>query len=150
MERVARSSVVTAAAVIMVLGALAGFGVLGTRVEDSSGGVFATDATLLTPAGPAFSIWSLIYLGLIAYTAWQWRPSTGTRASGIAWLAAASMVLNAAWILVTQVGWIWASVAVILALAVVLGLLLRRLSATPASGRAELILVDGTLSLIHI
>ena len=51
----------------MVLGTLAGFGLLGTRVEESSGGAFAADATLVTPAGPAFSLWSLIYLGLALF-----------------------------------------------------------------------------------
>ena len=32
------------------------------------------------------------------------------------------MVLNAAWLLVTQVGWLWPSVAIIVALVVTLGL----------------------------
>jgi len=123
-------------------------GVLGTRVEESSGALSA-EATRIAPAGPAFSIWSVIYLGLLAYTVWQWLPSTPTcprvRASG--WLAAVSMVLNAAWLLVTQRGWIWASVVVILSLALTLGVLVRRLGAASAGGGVERVVVDGTFGL---
>ncbi|HYO85865.1 MAG TPA: TspO/MBR family protein [Dermatophilaceae bacterium] len=125
---------VTAAEVFCVVGTLFGVGVLGTRVEESSGGALSSEATLLAPAGPAFTIWSVIYLGLAAYTVWQWLPgqTTSARHRAIGWLAAASMVLNAAWLLVTQVGWIWVSVLVILALTAVLGLLVTRLAALPA------------------
>ena len=54
----------------------------------------AADATLLAPAGPAFSIWSIIYIGLAAYTIWQWFPANAvterTRRTG--WLIAVSML----------------------------------------------------------
>ena len=88
---------VTVAEVFCVVGTLVGVGVLGTRVEESSGGALAADATLLAPAGPAFAIWTPIYLGLAAYTVWQWLPEQATdrRHRAIGWLAAASMVLNA-------------------------------------------------------
>ena len=113
------------AAVIAVIALviLLGVGVIGTRVEESSGGALAADATLIAPAGPAFSIWTPIYLGLAAYTVWQWLPDQATdrRHRAIGWLAAASMVLNALWLLVTQQGWLWASVGVIAALVVTLG-----------------------------
>lgn len=140
-----RLGVVTAE-IFCVVGTLVGLGVLGTRVEESSGGALAADATLLAPAGPAFSIWTPIYLGLAAYTVWQFLPrnatSGRTRATG--WLAAASMVLNAAWLLVTQQGWIWLSVLVIGALAVTLGVLVARLAESRPAGRLEAVLVDGT------
>ena len=140
---------VTAAEVFCVVGTLVGVGVLGTRVEESSGGALSAEATRIAPAGPAFSIWSVIYLGLLAYTVWQWLPraatSPRTRATG--WLAALSMVLNAGWLLVTQRGWIWVSVLVILALAVTLGVMVRRLGAHRAAGRIERVVVDGTFGL---
>ena len=142
-----RPVLVTVSAVIMAVGTLAGFGLLGTRVEDSSGGVFSADATLVTPAGPAFSIWSLIYLGLVAYVIWQWKERSSERAASIAWLAAASMILNALWLGVTQVGWLWPSVIVILTLAVVLGLLVRRLQQLPPRSRLESVIVDGTFGV---
>ncbi len=141
---------VTVTAVACAYGTLLGFGVLGTPVEESSSGALAADATLLAPAGPAFSIWSLIYLGLAAYTTWQWLPSarTASRARATGWLAAASMLLNAAWILVTQAGLIWLSVVVILVLAGVLGILVRRLAdhPDPASPVARAV-VDGTFGV---
>ncbi len=132
-----------------MVGTLYGVGVLGTRVEESSGGALAADATRLAPAGPAFSIWSVIYLGLAAYTLWQWLPSQRTRQvqRRIGWLAAASMVLNASWLLVTQQGWIWASVGVIVALALVLGLLLQRMTMLGGGGTGDRILIDGTFGV---
>lgn len=124
---------VTLAEIFCVLGTLVGVGVIGTRVEESSGGSLSADATLLAPAGPAFSIWSVIYVGLAAYTVWQWLPAAGRSelARRTGWLFAASMVLNAAWLLVTQQGWIWLSVLVILALLGVLVRLALELACTP-------------------
>ncbi len=141
-----RQVTVTAAEVFCVVGTLVGVGVLGTRVEESSGGALAADATRLAPAGPAFSIWSVIYLGLAAYTVWQWLPaqSTSPRLRATGWLAAASMVLNAGWLLVTQQGWIWASVGVIALLVVTLGVLVQRLADHPATSVTERIVVDVT------
>ncbi len=145
----ARRVVVTASEVFCVVGTLFGVGVIGTRVEESSGGALAADATLLAPDGPAFSIWSVIYAGLLAYTIWQWLPrnKTSERHRSVGWLVAASMILNAAWLLVTQVGAIWVSVVVILALAVVLGLLLMILHRHPAETTAEKVITDGTFGL---
>ncbi|MCG6567103.1 TspO/MBR family protein [Tessaracoccus sp. ZS01] len=140
---------VTVSAVLCVYGTLLGFGVVGTPVEQSSGGALSADATLLAPGGPAFSIWSVIYIGLFAYAIWQWLPAnkTSERARATGLLAGASMLLNAAWILVTQVGWIWVSVLVIAVLALVLGFIVRSLTAIPGASTAERIVVDGTFGL---
>src|SRR4029453_17226003 len=117
--------------ILCVVGTLRG----AARVQEGAGGALSAEATRIAPAGPAFSIWSVIYVGLAAYTVWQWLPSSVTeRARSTGWLAAVSMLLNAAWLLVTQQGWIWVSVVVIVALAVVLGELLRRLTQPPATG----------------
>ncbi len=140
---------VTVAEVLCVLGTLVGVGVLGTRVEESSGGALAADATLLAPAGPAFSIWSVVYAGLLAYTVWQWLPgqATAERHRRTGWLVAASMLLNAGWLLVTQQGWLWVSVLVIVALLAVLVRAMVLLTRHPASGPVERVLVDGTVGL---
>ncbi len=145
----ARQITVTASEIFCLVGTLFGIGVIGTRVEESSGGALAADATLLAPDGPAFSIWSVIYAGLLAYTIWQWLPrnKASARHRAIGWLAAASMILNAVWLLVTQVDWIWVSVVVILALAVTLGLLLAALQRHPASSTPEKVITDGTFGL---
>jgi hypothetical protein len=144
-----RQVVVTVSEVLCVVGTLAGVGVIGTRVEESSGGALAADATLLAPAGPAFSIWSVVYLGLGVYTIWQWWPraATSERTRRTGWLVAASMLLNAGWLLVTQQGWIWASVAVIAVLMLVLGLILVELARHAPASRVERVLVDGTFGL---
>lgn len=144
-----RQVVVSAAAVFMVVGTLFGTGVIGTRVEESAGGSLSATATLIAPAVPAFSIWSVIYAGLIAYVVWQWLPANAAapRQRSIGGLAAVSMVLNAAWLLVTQAGWLWLSVVVILALVATLGLLVRRLHASGAVPLVERLVVDGTFGL---
>ncbi|HEY7718679.1 MAG TPA: tryptophan-rich sensory protein [Pedococcus sp.] len=146
----ARQLGVTVSEVLCVLGTLVGVGVLGgTRVEEAAGGALAADATLLAPAGPAFAIWTPIYLGLAAYTVWQWLPAQATdvRHRAIGWLVAASMLLNALWLLVTQQGWLWVSVAVIAALVRVLGVLVLRLTERPSFGVVETVVVDGTFGL---
>jgi hypothetical protein len=147
-DQVRRVAVVVAE-VLCVLGTLVGVGVLGTRVEESSGGALAATATLIAPATPAFSIWSVIYVGLFAYAVWQFpaRNATRDRVRSTGWLAAASMLLNAAWLLVTQQGWIWVSVVVILALALVLGLLVVRLGAEAARSWPERMVLDWTFGL---
>ncbi len=154
----ARQLAVTVSGVIWVLGTLVGLGIFGTRVAETSGGALAADATRIAPAGPAFSIWSVIYAGLFAYAVRQWLPSQATarRARATGWLAAVSMLLNAAWLLVTQQGWIWVSVVVIVVLVLVLGELVRRLTTLPPEASAErsrgallveLVVVDGTFGL---
>lgn len=142
----ARQLWVTISEVLCIVGTLLGMGVIGRRVEESSGGTFAADATLLAPGRPAFAIWSVLYLGLFAYTIWQWLPAnkTAARARATGWLAGASMLLNAGWLLVTQLGLVWLSVVVIVALALVLGLLVKALTGLRPANLADRIVVDGT------
>lgn len=54
--------------------------------------------TLITPAGYAFSIWSLIYLGLIAFSIYQLTPLALSRFRNIRSLYILSYALNCAWI----------------------------------------------------
>jgi len=144
-----RQSLVTAGAVFMIFGTLYGFGLLGTSVEQSAGGRLSAEATLLAPAVRAFSIWSVIYIGLIGYVVWQWLPgnTASPRARRIGWLSALSMALNGLWLLVVQVGALWLSVVVIVALVVTLGELMRRLGRPGDATAAERLLVDGTFGL---
>lgn len=144
-----RQVAVTAAALFCAFGTLVGTGVLGERVAETSGGDLAADATLIAPAGPAFAIWSVIYLGLAAYTIWQWRTAHAdtTRHRRTAWLAALSMVLNALWLLVTQAGWLWLSVVVIVVLLWACATLVTRLTEEPSRSLVETIVVDGTFGL---
>lgn len=140
---------VSAAQIFCILGSLIGSGVLGTAVEDSPGGSLSDDSTLLAPAGPAFSVWSVIYVGLFIYTVWQWFPSQAAhpRHRAVGWLAGLSMVLNALWLLVVQQGWIWVSVLVIIALLLTLVALVHRLQAIGPTGRADALITDVTFGL---
>lgn len=145
-----RQIVVSVSEVSSLLGPLIGFGLIGSDVSNTSGGDLASNATLVAPGGPAFSIWSVIYLGLFVYTIWQWLPSrtVDARARATGWLVAASMLLNALWLVVTQEGLIWLSVGVIIGLLAVLVALVVRLTRVPArQGFAEALIVDGTFGL---
>jgi hypothetical protein len=143
-----RHLAVTIAYVACVAGSMVGVGLFGgTPIAEAAGGVLAADATHLAPASPAFSVWSVIYVGLGLYTVWQWWDRTDRRR--VAWLVVASLVLNAAWILTVQAGHVWPSVVVIVALLVVLALTFRRLLAVPPRSRVEALVADGTLGLYH-
>ncbi len=144
-----RQIFVTLSMAFAIFGTLLGTGVIGTRVAESSGGSLSADATLIAPAAQAFSIWSVIYAGLVAYTIWQWLPKQAetARNRSIGWLAGVSMILNALWLLVTQFALLWVSVGVIAALALVLGLIAKRLTRDRAESLVEGVVVDGTFGL---
>ncbi len=54
--------------------------------------------TVITPAGYAFSIWSLIYLGMLAFSIYQALPSNVLRFRPVRSLYIATCVFNCAWI----------------------------------------------------
>ena len=93
----------------------------GTPINQAADGALSADATPLAPAGPAFSIWSIIYAGLLGYAIYQLLPAQrqgsrhAERHGQLRPWAALSAVLNAVWIAVVQAGVIWASVLIILA-----------------------------------
>lgn len=55
-------------------------------------------STVLTPAGYAFSIWSLIYVGLIAFSVYQILPRNLVRFRSVRSMYVISCVLNCSWI----------------------------------------------------
>ncbi|WP_378145004.1 tryptophan-rich sensory protein [Cnuibacter sp. UC19_7] len=142
-------------AALAVAGAFIGSGAAGgTPIAEAAGGALSADSTMVAPAGPAFAIWSVIYLGLIAYAVYQALPGRAAdpllRAIGVP--VAASMLLNAAWILSIQFDALWLSVPLIVLLLVsllwVLGVLRRRRpGAGRSAGPAQALLVDGVFGL---
>lgn len=141
-----RQVVVTLTFVVCVVGSLIGVGVLGgTPIAEAADGLLSADATHLAPATEAFSVWSVIYAFLGAYTVWQWWDREDARR--VAWPVAASLVLNAAWILSVQAGVVALSVLVIVALLGVLALAFTRLLAARPRSRVEAVVVDGTVGL---
>ncbi|MEE6281348.1 tryptophan-rich sensory protein [Georgenia sunbinii] len=141
-----RRLAVTISFVGCVLGSMVGVGVFGgTPIAEAADGLLAADATHLAPGSGAFSVWTVIYIGLGAYTLWQWWDPADHRRIG--WLVVASLLLNAGWILVVQAGQVWGSVAVIVVLLAVLATIFRRLLARPPRSRVETVVADGTLGL---
>lgn len=71
----------------------------------------------LRAAPYAFSIWSIIYIGLVAFAIYQFRP--GVRRSGlmnrVGWPAAAGILGCGLWIIASALNLQWLSVAVIVA-----------------------------------
>jgi len=74
--------------------------------------------TVLTPAGYAFAIWSLIYLGMLAFSLYQVLPSNVARFRPVRSLYIATCVLNCAWI------YFWHRDQIVVCLVLIVGLLL--------------------------
>ncbi|ANS79137.1 hypothetical protein SGUI_1741 [Serinicoccus hydrothermalis] len=146
----AQQVLVSVAAVLWVVGTLLGTGAIaGGGVASQGGGLFSDSATLIAPKGPAFSIWSVVYVGLAGYVVWQWLPqvaeSRWARATRMP--AAAAIALNGLWLLVVFAGWVWLSVVVILSIVLSLGLVLRSTSGLPRQGWGADVWVSATFGL---
>ena len=68
------------------------------RLGSDTGAISAKYPTLVTPAGYAFSIWSLIYLGLIAFSIYQILPVNLPRFRSVRSFYIGSCALNCAWL----------------------------------------------------
>src|SRR3954452_3866871 len=118
-----RQIAVISATVYMLVAAAVGSGSLGgTPVQDLQGGALEADGSYLAPATPAFSIWSVIYVLLIAYAVWQALPAQRARERQrvIGWWIAAPTVLNGTWLVAAQFGTLPLTVAAIVLLLVAL------------------------------
>lgn len=148
---VVRQVVVLVSAVLAVVLAAVGSGAFGgTAVADAAGGALSATATTVAPATTAFSIWSVIYLGLIAYAVYQALPAqrATTRHRRLGYWVAASMLLNAAWLFAAvQLGSVWLAAAVIVVLVLVLARIFVICFHTASGGWVDAIVTDGTLGL---
>ena len=150
MRDTVRQVVVLVSAVLAIVGSFIGSGAAGgTPIQEAAGGALSADATPIAPAGPAFSIWSMIYLGLIAYAIWQLLPAQreDPRQRALGYPVAASLLLNAAWILSVQFDLLALSVPVIVLLLAVLVWCFRITLATRPKTVVETIVADGTIGL---
>lgn len=145
-----RQATVLLSAILALAGSFIGSGAAGgTPIQNASGGALAADATPIAPGGPAFAIWTPIYAGLVLNAIWQFLPrhQNDPRQRRLGYVIAASLLLNAAWILSVQADLLWLSVPVIvLLLAVLVRAFLITLDTRPR-GLVEIVLVDGTLGL---
>ena len=147
---VLRQSAVIAATCFMLVAAVIGAGVLGgTPVQDLQDGALSADATYLAPASTAFSIWSVVYVGLVAFAIWQALPAR--RADGrlrrLGWWIALSEVLNGLWLVTAQFLTLPLTVLVIALLLVVLCVIFAGTVRTPGDGLLDRLLVDGVNGL---
>ncbi len=145
------SPILTAAAMALAIaGAFLGSGaVVGTPVQDVADGWLSADGTILAPGSGAFSIWSIVYLGLLLYAVVQFLPSRRDDVlhRKLRGWAAASGLLNAAWLGVVQLGWLAISVVVIFALLATLCVILVILRRSPESNLLDRVAVGGTFGL---
>jgi hypothetical protein len=149
-EDVARQWAVLLSAVAAVsVAVLTSGAVVGTPVAEVAGGALSSRATLVAPAGPAFVIWSVIYVGLVLLALLQLTAArrTDPRQVRTGWWVATSGLLNACWVLVVQAEWIALSAVVVVALLVVLVVAVARLAESPPTSAYERLVVDGTLGL---
>ncbi|MGI8811891.1 MAG: tryptophan-rich sensory protein [Pyrinomonadaceae bacterium] len=95
--------------------------------------------TLITPAGYAFSIWSLIYVGLICFSVYQMLPRNIERYRKIRSLYILSCAFNCAWIYFWHSNQIGICLAIIVALAVTLFLINYQLQVPDSPGENWLV-----------
>lgn len=77
--------------------------------------------TLLTPAGYTFSIWALIYAGMLAFAVYQLLPANGIRFRPVRSFYIFTCALNCAWLYVWLQNQVAASFGVIAALTIIVG-----------------------------
>ena len=133
----ARQIVVISAVVFMIIAAMVGVGLFGgTNVRDLQGGALDADATVLAPGRSAFSIWSVIYILMIAYAVWQALPGQRARdrQRRAGWWIALTAVLNGGWLLAAQFLTLPATVIAIVVLLAALAATYRLLVIVPAAG----------------
>lgn len=141
---------VTAAAIFMAAAALVGSGLFGgTAVQDLQGGALDADGSYLAPARGAFRIWSVIYLGLAAYTIWQTLPSqrANRRQRALGWWIALTMVLNGVWLLTAQFLTLALTVVAIVLLLVALSVTFHRAVRVRHERWVDGLLIDGVTGL---
>ncbi|WP_345801461.1 tryptophan-rich sensory protein [Microbacterium sp. AZCO] len=145
-----RQIAVIAATCFMIVAAAVGTGALGgTPVQDLQGGSLDSDGSFLAPARPAFSIWSAIYLLLIAYTVWQALPGqrADRRQRALGWWIALTAVLNGVWLVTAQYANLPLTVLSIFVLLAALAATFQRTVAVPAERPVDAILIDATTGL---
>ncbi len=94
-DRLKQFLVIIATVGVIAFNWLAASGYLGGI---STGAVFDKYPTRITPADYAFTIWSLIYLGLIAFSIYQALPSNARRFRSVRTVYILNCAANCAWL----------------------------------------------------
>lgn len=127
------------AAVLVVLLAANGLAATGRLSGSSIGAIANRTSSYFLPADYVFSIWSLIYLGLLAFTVFQLLPGPASRRAverlGPWWLV--SSALNIAWVSAFSFAQFGLAMVAMLALLGTLIVISERLRPVLAGGLAE-------------
>ena len=123
------------------------FAAAGLINDTDTGAVSDKFPTGITPAGYAFSIWGLIYLGLVAFSIYQALPGkrTDTQLKKIRPLFLINCAANASWLFAWHFELIPLTLLMMLILLVTL--ILINVHAAPLSGTQDLLLVKAPLHL---
>src|SRR5690625_2534430 len=117
----ARQATMVAAMLMALAGAAWGSGMFaGVPIREAQNGALAPDASLLAPAGAAFTVWGLLYLLLVGYAVWQLLPGQRARQRhrDVGWWIAAVAALEGVWIATARVSVLWFVIAVMWVLVV--------------------------------
>ena len=115
----------------------------------TTGEISAQFPLLITPPGYVFSIWGLIYTGLVAFVIYQLMPSQreNPRLQRIGWLFALGALCNSLWIIFWHYNFYAVTLIFMLGLLASLILIVRRLGERPARNRLEWAVVDLPFSI---
>jgi hypothetical protein len=130
-ERIKQFLVIVATVGVIVFNYLAASGALG-GIE--TGAVSDKYPTRVTPAGYAFAIWSLIYLGIAAFSVYQALPKNLERFRALRTVYILSCAANCAWLYFWHQEAILVSVAIIFLLLGSLAYINVRLRTTETNG----------------
>jgi len=80
------------------------------------------EAPLIVPSGYAFAIWSVIYLGIIAFPIYQWiRRKVGTKDwQQLHVLFSINVICNGLWLVAASYDWQWITVGIIIIMLITL------------------------------
>lgn len=95
-DKLRQFAVVLGIVLLIVMNYLSNIGAFGGQ---TNGNVSRKYQTLVTPAGYAFSIWGIIFLGLVAFAIYQALPSqrTNPRFRAVGWWVVLNAFCNAIW-----------------------------------------------------
>lgn len=130
-DKIQQILVIVATLGMIVFNWLAATGILGGI---DTGAVSDKYDTHITPAGYAFAIWSLIYLGMIAFSIYQALPSQRAAFRGLRRIYIVSCVANCAWLYFWSQELIAVCLAIIVILLVTVGLISVKLRETETLG----------------
>lgn len=138
-DRIRQFLVLTSVLAMIVMNYLSNTGAFG----QTNATVSDKYHTLITPAGYAFSIWGLIFLGLLAFAVYQVLPAqrSNPRFRAVGWLVVLNTICNAIWSPLFNNEWIGVALLVILVMLFSLAIIEHRLLARPALLQSEVSLV---------